>query len=348
MRFVPLANKYLEQNLLLFEVESKLYFKSCQFIAPKHQLKVGYSKEYAEKYNLTVLIPDECEKIKIHEKQNPWPCFECSERFTTSDRLQEHLNVHDSEPAPAIPTETSKRSEASVSEPSMGSPNKKQRLSTGAVRKRKLVRSKLSSRKTSGPTVRYACCYCTKVFSKFKSYKKHTEMAHSIDIDTKRMGPPIQANGLKLSKDTNKENSSKWFVCYLCQRYFTTPERLEKHRLLHCNKTDTKSVQCQYCPKRVLTPSALTMHMKTHNTKNGFFRCPFCSERYQNTLLFKDHVKTHMEDGVYYCPFCKKDFKKYIAIRKHIRLNHSSVRYTCQDCGKDFKSKYKLKEHRLR
>lgn len=37
---------------LLYEVDGKLNFKSSQFIAPKQQLRIGYSKEYAEKYKL--------------------------------------------------------------------------------------------------------------------------------------------------------------------------------------------------------------------------------------------------------------------------------------------------------
>lgn len=122
---------------------------------------------------------------------------------------------------------------------------------------------------------------------------------------------------------------------------------LQKHQMLQCIINETKSVQCEYCPKRVLTPSALTMHMRTHNTMNGLFECPFCKERYQNTLLFKEHVKIHMKNGTYHCLHCKKEFAKYSAIRKHMQLNHSSVRYKCQNCPKEFKSKYKLKEHRL-
>lgn len=107
-------------------------------------------------------------------------------------------------------------------------------------------------------------------------------------------------------------------------------------------------MQCHICPKRILTPSALIMHLKSHTIKNGIFRCPFCKEQYQNTLIFKDHVETHKTHGVYFCPECRKEFQKYAGVRKHIRLNHSTVRYACSECGKDFKSKYKLKEHKLR
>lgn len=37
---------------------------------------------------MTALKPD-------YKDENPWPCFECNERFPSSDHLQKHLNLHD-------------------------------------------------------------------------------------------------------------------------------------------------------------------------------------------------------------------------------------------------------------
>lgn len=32
---------------------------------------------------------------ELNNERNPWPCFECNQRFLTSEKLQKHLNVHD-------------------------------------------------------------------------------------------------------------------------------------------------------------------------------------------------------------------------------------------------------------
>jgi len=29
--------------------------------------------------------------------EHMWPCFECNERFVSSEELQKHLNIHDNE-----------------------------------------------------------------------------------------------------------------------------------------------------------------------------------------------------------------------------------------------------------
>lgn len=217
MRYVHLATNYKEQNLLLHELESKLYFKSCQFIRPKQELRLGYSKEYADKYNLPLLRSDKNEKPVVSEIQKLLFCNKCDQKFINTSEYEEHLNIHNEESNNNI--DTNKTEEITIP-----SNRGKHRLDTGAIRKRKLARSKLSSR-ASGPIVRYACCYCSKVFSKFVTYKKHTNVVHSVDVDNKKFVVPENQGNKDKSKD--KEKSNKWFTCSVCKRYFSTAERLE-------------------------------------------------------------------------------------------------------------------------
>lgn len=219
MRFVYLATKSIEQNLLLYEIDEKLYFKSCQFIAPKQQLRVGYSKDYAIKYKLPLLMST-VQGQKFFEKLNPWQCSECSKRFPTAEKLEKHSNVHktpESQTVAKLPVSTPSRQRTESSDASVTSSAGKcsnHRLNTGAIRKRKLALSKNS--RASGPTVRYACCYCSKVFTKFLSYKKHTNSVHSKDVNNKRFTP-------KKPTQKSKENAST----SACPRYFATQERSE-------------------------------------------------------------------------------------------------------------------------
>lgn len=222
----------MEQNLLLYEIDGKLYFKSCQFIAPKQQLRVGYSKDYAKKYKLPLHVPDDIERQKLLEKQNPWICLECNKRFSSVDKLNEHSTVHTSTAAVQPSTPTKQRIDNGETNAVTSSATKcsNHRLNTGAIRKRKLALSK--NARTTGPTVRYACCYCSKVFTKFSNYKKHTSFVHSMDVDNKRLPPKAAA---KMSKEnmsgntpsTTKDVTKKWFVCATCRRYFASEERLQ-------------------------------------------------------------------------------------------------------------------------
>lgn len=234
MRFVRLATKHCEQNLLLCVINSQLYFKCCRSIITKQELRVGYSKEYARKYHLEQLVEES------PEKSTEYRCKKCDEQFSSNELLQNHQNEHktsDTKPSvqSSVPrTAVIKNNELTIS------PNKgKDRLNTGAIRMRKLALSKTS--RTLGPTVRYACCYCSKVFSKFLNYKKHTNIVHSVDIEHKRVKVDAQHKRLTIEDSVKNEptqgNESKdidakqWFVCQTCQRHFVTAKKLEVFHL---------------------------------------------------------------------------------------------------------------------
>lgn len=89
MRFVRVAKTYNEQNLVLNQQGYSLYFTTTRAILPRQELLVGYGDLYAAKRKLPTLQPS------TTEEDNPWPCFECTLKFTTSEELQKHLNVHD-------------------------------------------------------------------------------------------------------------------------------------------------------------------------------------------------------------------------------------------------------------
>lgn len=204
MRFVRLANSFTEQNLLLFEIEQQLFFQTCQPIAPKQQLSVGYGQAYAERYGLPFLQPSAAEKVALFER---WPCFECDQKFETFELLQTHLNAQHEECADGPNVSTT--------------PGKRQYTKVNRSRKRRTVRTKLSVRKVSGPTVRYACCYCSKVFSKLIGFKRHNELAHSfVDAEARNGSSSVLTN-------STKENAGKTNKCEVCRRYFSSIERLE-------------------------------------------------------------------------------------------------------------------------
>lgn len=53
MMFVRRAQSWNEMNLMLYEVEGELFFVSIKTLQFKgHELKYGYAKPYAEKYDL--------------------------------------------------------------------------------------------------------------------------------------------------------------------------------------------------------------------------------------------------------------------------------------------------------
>lgn len=199
MRFVRLAHTFTEQNMLLEETEdNRLFFRCSQLIAPKQEIKVGYSREYADRYGLWFLEPSAEELRALNER---WSCFECNEKFESSEKLQTHLREHD------------KRKHT-----------RNKRGVTGTGRKRRRPNhSRLSTRKVSGPTVRYACCFCSQVFSKLVAFRRHNEAEHQ-DMDAE---PRVGAASSSVLQNSNKDNRAQANRCEQCQRSFPSVERFE-------------------------------------------------------------------------------------------------------------------------
>ena len=58
MRFVRPATSYKEQNLILTQHESSLYFTTIEVIHPKQELLVWYGAEYSRVRNYKLLSGD--------------------------------------------------------------------------------------------------------------------------------------------------------------------------------------------------------------------------------------------------------------------------------------------------
>lgn len=86
MSFVRQAQNFDEQNLVISQEETCIYFTTTQNIHPKQELKIGYSIMYATRHKLPYLIAPE---------DRSWSCFECSAAFGNSEELQKHLDIHD-------------------------------------------------------------------------------------------------------------------------------------------------------------------------------------------------------------------------------------------------------------
>ncbi|KAK8738162.1 hypothetical protein OTU49_004078, partial [Cherax quadricarinatus] len=97
MRFVRKATTFLEQNCVVMQTDGSLFFLTTSDIVPRAELRIGYSKQYADKRNLHILEPTEEEIKFLDSLKKSWPCYECDEGFESSAELQQHLICHDEE-----------------------------------------------------------------------------------------------------------------------------------------------------------------------------------------------------------------------------------------------------------
>uniref|UniRef100_A0A3Q4HYQ7 Zinc finger protein 526 n=1 Tax=Neolamprologus brichardi TaxID=32507 RepID=A0A3Q4HYQ7_NEOBR len=174
--------------------------------------------------------------------------------------------------------------------------------------------------------------------------------------------------------------------CELCNRTFTSVNRLAAHKRVHEQGTH----ECPECGKVFKKATSLQTHMRTHSgvarylcvdcgngyttemtlimhkshTADPLHKCNFCNKTFTNMTKYLYHRrihktftsqlqlvqhrrKSHVPERSFVCGMCGKSFKKQIHVRNHIRTHTGERPFQCSDCGKTFSSLANLTRHNL-
>ncbi|XP_018007136.1 uncharacterized protein LOC108664951 [Hyalella azteca] len=95
MQFVRPAESVSAANCRVVERHpGHIFFITTTELPPHTELRVAYSEQYAERYNLPLTGPL-APNLLDEGTELGWPCYECDERFASSAELQQHLACHD-------------------------------------------------------------------------------------------------------------------------------------------------------------------------------------------------------------------------------------------------------------
>ena len=173
-----------------------------------------------------------------------------------------------------------------------------------------------------------------------------------------------------LTRHMKEHDSEVWHKCTRCSSFFTTPESLLEHigqkhshvllcdscgkefssssnlgrHIRHCKGNDV--ISCSSCLKSFASLERLQEHMNMHK---GFkpYKCKHCRKNYSRYDTCKKHEKMCRDGGVL-CRFCGKTFTSKTSLRDHIGATHEKIHFTCEVCGIHYKHRTSLSRHRLR
>ncbi|KAK6640153.1 hypothetical protein RUM44_011839 [Polyplax serrata] len=360
MRFVRKAKTLKEQNMILTQQGKSLYFTTTRLIPPRHELKVGYGLQYAERRKLKVL------------DDLSWSCFECTSTFASSDELQKHLNNHENG-KDKYNRKKNKREVVRV---------KESEISNNV---RTAIRGRTRNESNEKSVKENECRTCHKNFPKTYSLKRHLLLVHSTDKNKenssilKNLNDKVPITKILFKKKSSNGSASEW-LCTHCNLTFDNPSVLNLHTLTHAAE-DLESeavlglpselssvyhegefliqngdIQCPQCTQEFSSKRELIDHVSTHgkmmvtklcNNPSKPYKCDRCYKSFATALRLQKHMLVHGSEEIkpYQCDTCFKRFLNNSALSCHLKTHNDKKCFECPICKKEFKQVFGLKEH---
>jgi len=114
-----------------------------------------------------------------------------------------------------------------------------------------------------------------------------------------------------------------------------------------------RPTKCSHCGKQCSSPSALSIHLRTHTGQRPF-ACSLCPRAFTQLCHLTRHTDhRHATSKPYVCADCHKAFASPALLRSHLRTHGVAikapsrriVRYGCQVCGLQMTKRHRMHRH---
>ncbi|XP_035878508.1 histone-lysine N-methyltransferase PRDM9-like isoform X2 [Phyllostomus discolor] len=368
MRYVNCARDDEEQNLVAFQYQRQIFYRTCRVIRPGCELLVWFGDEYGQELGSKwdskwkgQLTPGRAEpKPEVH------PCASCFLAFSSQKFLSQHVKLnHPSQ----ILLGTSARKHLQAEEPCPEDQNLQQQHTSTHSWNDKAEGQEIKGR--SKPLLkRISQRRISTLFSQPSKEPVTTSSEHE------RMMEEEPHRGQKQSpEDTGKVfvkagmsrivtikygwvwqgfgdgshfithqrtySGEKPYVCKECGRGFTRKSNLIRHQRGHSGE---KPYVCTECGRGFTQKSHLITHQRTHSGEKPYV-CRECGRGFTRKSNLIRHQRTHSGEKPYVCRECWRGFTQKSHLITHQRKHSGERPYVCRECGRGFTDKSSLITH---
>ncbi|KAI4898148.1 hypothetical protein NFI96_023060, partial [Prochilodus magdalenae] len=338
MRYVNCARNDEEQNLVAFQHQGGILYRSCRPIKPGEELLVWYAEEYARNHDITFdyLWNKKCSTKEINNVfSQVFSCSVCPLSYTAQIYLHKHIRrCHQDEYIRLLKSGEIKYENLAP----------RRRSVTHQTSSSSSVHTNITHRrmqKTTDQEKSFYCSQCGKSFPHQSNLQKHQRIhAGEKPYDCAECGKRFIGRGsLKLHQRTH--TGEKPYHCTECGRSFAQVSNLQRHRRIH---TGEKPYDCAECGMSFTQPSSLKTHRRIHVGEKPY-QCSECGKSFNRQSHLKLHQLIHTGQKPYYCSECGKRFNQQSNLLRHQRIHTGEKPHHCSDCGKSFTTQTHLQQH---
>ncbi|XP_050676699.1 zinc finger protein 62-like isoform X1 [Leptidea sinapis] len=193
---------------------------------------------------------------------------------------------------------------------------------------------------------RYMCFYCSKEYSLYPDFRKHTK-GHGLCTKSDHSLKIIKGSNIEIKLDISEIN------CELCDEPFPKFENIidhliQKHALNYDKSIDIPfqqyklaDMKCQYCSQDFTYFGYLITHLNLAHPQDNFI-CDDCGATFNKKKSLVNHFRCFHREGGYPCDSCQIICDSQLSLRKHKNGHHFRK---CCFCGLSYASNSLLKRH---
>lgn len=115
-----------------------------------------------------------------------------------------------------------------------------------------------------------------------------------------------------------------------------------KEATINVNKSKSNAPKKMMAKKKVINDDKAK---RTTSSNNDDLSCPLCTEKFTDRIEFKQHLESHMKNGLFPCDVCNLTTKTTAGMRRHKESHLYGDTNKCTICHKVFKKKNSVARH---
>lgn len=343
--------EHLKQHLFVINGVSKLNENSVMWKCGK--CGVRFSDMISFEEHITC---HKSNKTKPEQKRKTFRCEICSKSFRCEDRLEFHKQFHTKGAQAGKCAECKKEfpSELCLYKHMLYNhlaPKVFTCEKCGKTFRNKSSLTYHSRSHTSFEAMRpFTCDLCQRRFARKNILRDHLTIQHGTEL-TPKMQTCFQCRACKeVFPNTNSAIS---------HMEIHHPDQVDENTGYSFDMLSLNMLfVCEFCDKSFSVPIDLIKHKTLHNQPSRY-QCKICNEEFASAVELRTHKNAHAADGIadyksefrfsvlYICEFCEKCFKSYLTLMVHCSSHDGENPYRCRFCSFQVSSYESLVDHRL-